>query len=44
LDPNEKRVGVWYSIDPNVTVKFLDENKILVNTPSSGPGLREMGK
>lgn len=44
LDPNGKRVGVWYSIDPNATVKFLGENKILVNTPSSGPGHREMGK
>jgi len=44
LDPNGKRVGVWYSIDPNATVKFLGENKILVNTPSSRPGHREMGK
>jgi hypothetical protein len=44
LDPNGKRVGAWYSIDPNATVKFIDGNKILVNTPSSGPGLRERGE
>ena len=44
LDPDGKRVGAWYSIEPNATVKFLDGKRILVNTPSSGPDLREMGK
>jgi hypothetical protein len=44
LNPHGERVGVWYSIDPHATVKFLEGNKILVNTPSSGLDLREMGK
>jgi hypothetical protein len=44
LDANGKRVGAWYSVDPNATVKFLDGNKIVVNTPNSGPDLRKIGK
>ena len=33
LDPNGKRVGVWYSYDNFATVKFLEGNKIQVYTP-----------
>jgi hypothetical protein len=33
LDPDGKRVGAWYSIDPFATVKFLEGNKVLVHTP-----------
>ena len=33
LDPNEKRVGAWYAIDPQTTVKFLEGNKIQVYPP-----------
>ena len=44
LDLNGKRVGAWYSFAPFATVKFLEENKILVYTPDSsqmnGTGLR----
>jgi len=34
LDPTGKRVGAWYSIEPQTTVKFLEGNKIQVWTPS----------
>lgn len=49
LDPNGKRVGAWYSFEPHTTVKFLEENKIQVYTPSPdldmnfGRGLRRRG-
>ena len=33
LDQNGTRVGVWYSIETFVTVKFLEGNRILVYTP-----------
>ena len=33
LDPNGKKVGIWYAYDPNTTVKFLEGNKIQVYTP-----------
>jgi hypothetical protein len=42
LDANGKRVGAWYSVDPNATVKFLDGNKIVVNPPNTGPDLRKI--
>ena len=34
LDPDGKRVGVWYSVEIHATVKFLEGNKILVYTPA----------
>jgi len=43
LDPNGKRVGVWYSIQSTTTVKFLEGNKILVYTPDLGPDLNFRG-
>jgi len=33
LDPNGKKVGAWYSIESQTTVKFLEGNKIQVYTP-----------
>jgi hypothetical protein len=33
LDPDGKRVGVWYAIEPFTTVKFLGDNKIQVYPP-----------
>jgi hypothetical protein len=33
LDPDGKKVGVWYSIETFTTVKFLEGNKVLVYTP-----------
>ena len=42
LDPDEKRVGAWYAIDPHATVKFLEGNKVLVYTPDPSPDLREI--
>jgi hypothetical protein len=48
LDPNGKRVGVWYSIEPQTTVKFLEGNKIQVWTPHLSPdigrGIRRGGR
>jgi hypothetical protein len=34
LDPAGKRVGAWYAIEAQTTVKFLEGNKIQVYTPS----------
>jgi hypothetical protein len=34
LNPDGKRIGAWYSIDPHATVQFLEGNKILVYTPT----------
>ena len=34
LDPNGKRIGAWYAIEPNTTVKFLEDNKVQVYPPS----------
>ena len=33
LDPAGKRVGAWYAIDPQTTVKFLDGNILRVYPP-----------
>ena len=45
LDLNGKRVGAWYSIESQTTVKFLEGNKIQVWTPNPsldiGIGLRK---
>ena len=49
LDPTGKRIGAWYAIEPQTTVKFSEGNKIQVYTPSPGPemnlgrGLRRGG-
>ena len=47
LNPTGKRVGVWYSIEPQTTVKFLEGNKIQVRTPNRsldfGIGIRRGG-
>jgi hypothetical protein len=34
LDPEGKRIGAWYAVDPHATVKFLEGKKVLVYTPS----------
>jgi len=34
LDPAGKRVGAWYAIEPNTTVKFLGDNKVQVYPPN----------
>jgi hypothetical protein len=48
LDPTGKRVGAWYSIEPQTTVKFLEGNKIQVWTPNRSPdigiGIRRGGR
>jgi len=48
LDPTGKRVGAWYSIEPQTTVKFLEGNKIQVWTPHLSPdigrGIRRGGR
>jgi len=48
LNPTGKRVGVWYSIEPQTTVKFLEGNKIQVRTPNRsldiGIGIRRGGR
>ena len=41
LNPDGKRIGAWYSIDPHATVRFLEENKIVVHTPT--PELNRRG-
>lgn len=33
LDPNGQRVGAWYAIESQTTVKFLEGNKVQVYTP-----------
>ena len=38
LDQNGNKVGVWYSIEVFATVKFVDEDKILVYTPQLRQG------
>ena len=46
LDPNGKKVGAWYAIEPHTTVNFLEGNKIQVYTPSPAldMGLRRGGR
>ena len=40
LDPNGKRVGAWYSIEPLTTIKFLEGNKVQVYTPNRAPEIQ----
>ena len=40
LNPDGKRIGAWYSIDPHATVQFLEGNKIVVHTPTPELNLR----
>ena len=40
LDPNGKRIGAWYAIEPYTTVKFLGDNKVQVYTPNLSPEIR----
>ena len=40
LDPTGKRVGAWYAIESQTTVKFLEGNKIQVYTPTKNPNLQ----
>jgi hypothetical protein len=40
LDPNGKRVGAWYSIEPLTTVKFLEGNKVQVYPPIRDPDIQ----
>ena len=42
LDPEGKRIGAWFSIDPHAAVKFLEGNKVLVRTPTQRLDFREM--
>lgn len=37
LDPDGKKVGIWYSIQNTTTVKFLEGKKIEVYTPNVSP-------
>jgi hypothetical protein len=37
LDPEGKKVGIWYSILNTTTIKFLEGNKIEVNSPDLYP-------
>lgn len=37
LDPNGKKVGIWYSIRDTTPVKFLERNKIKVYSPDLSP-------
>jgi Na+-translocating ferredoxin:NAD+ oxidoreductase RnfG subunit len=37
LDPDGKKVGIWYSIQNTTTVKFLEGKKIEVYTPTVLP-------
>ena len=37
LDPEGKKVGIWYSIMQTTTVEFLEGNKIKVNSPDLYP-------
>jgi hypothetical protein len=37
LDPDGKKVGIWYSIQKTTTVEFLEGNKIKVNSPDLYP-------
>ena len=39
LDPEGEKIGAWYSVDPHATVKFLEGNMVLVNTPNPKPDL-----
>ena len=34
LDPDGKRVGIWYSIQSTTTINFLEGNRIEVDTPN----------
>ena len=40
LDPNGKRIGAWYSIEPLTTIKFLEGNKVQVYTPIRAPDIQ----
>ena len=40
LDPDGKRIGAWYAIDPHATVKFLEGNMVLVHTPVIRPDIQ----
>ena len=33
LDQNGKRIGIWYSYEPYVTMKLLEGNKVFAYTP-----------
>lgn len=35
LDPDGKRIGVWYSYETFTTIKFFEGNRIQVYTPST---------
>lgn len=37
LDPDDRKVGIWYSIMSTTTVEFLEGNKIKVNSPDLYP-------
>jgi hypothetical protein len=37
LDPDGKKVGIWYSIQNTTSVEFLEGNKIKVNSPDLYP-------
>ena len=37
LDPDGRKIGIWYSIQNTTTVKFLEGNKIQVNSPDLYP-------
>ena len=40
LDPNGKRVGAWFAIENQTTVKFLEGNKIQVYPPQVRPDMK----
>jgi hypothetical protein len=42
LDPNGQRVGVWYAIENQATVKFFEGNKVQVYTPELNQNIRGM--
>ncbi len=37
LDPDGKKIGIWYSIQNATTVEFLEGNKVKVNSPDLYP-------
>jgi len=37
LDPDGKKVGIWYSIQNTTTVEFLEGNKVKINSPDLYP-------
>lgn len=40
LDPAGKRIGAWYAVEPNTTVKFLDNNKVQIYPPHQDFNIR----